>query len=129
MSADDIDDIDTPAEDDDLAEDDGAPLEELEPSPEDLAETTVPPEPGLGQVESIQDLLAKQESATETQEAATEDEDEVAVATLTKDERLEPVDARVVPIQSSEFPCTNCFLVKHCSQLADKKRMRCRDCA
>ena len=129
MSADDIDDIDTPAEDDDLAEEDGAPLEELEPSPEDLAETTVPPEPGLGQVESIQDLLAKQESATETQEAATEDEDEAAVATLTKDERLEPVDARVVPIQSSEFTCTNCFLVKHRSQLADKKRMRCRDCA
>ncbi len=129
MSADDIDDIDTPAEDDDLAEEDGAALEELEPSPEDLAETTVPPEPGLGQVESIQDLLAKQESATETQEAATEDEDEAAVATLTKDERLEPVDARVVPIQSSEFTCTNCFLVKHRSQLADKKRMRCRDCA
>ncbi|MGZ8565570.1 MAG: DUF4193 family protein [Actinomycetota bacterium] len=128
MSADDIDDIDTPAGDDDLADEEGA-LEELEPSPEDLAETTVPPEPGLGQVESIQDLLAKQESASETQEAATEDEDEAAVATLTRDERLEPVDARVVPIQSSEFTCTSCFLVKHRSQLADKKRMRCRDCA
>lgn len=128
MSSDDIDDIDTPVEADELAEED-ADLEALEPSPEDLADATVPPEPGLGQVESIQDLLAKQESATETQEQAAEEEDEAAVATLTRDDRLEPLDARVVPIQSSEFTCTNCFLVKHRSQLADKKKMLCRDCA
>jgi hypothetical protein len=25
--------------------------------------------------------------------------------------------------------CRNCFLVKHRSQLADKKKMLCRDCA
>jgi hypothetical protein len=128
MSTDDIDDIDTPVDDDEITEEDGE-LEDLEPSAEDLDEATVPPEPGLGQVESIQDLLAKQESATETQEAATEDEDEAAVVTMPRDERLEPTDARVVPIQSSEFTCTNCFLVKHRSQLADKKKMLCRDCA
>ena len=48
---------------------------------------------------------------------------------MTKDERLEAAESRVVPIQPTEFMCTNCFLVKHRSQLADKKRMRCRDCA
>ena len=37
-------------------------LEESRTHPEELAEATVPPEPGLENVESIQDLLAKQES-------------------------------------------------------------------
>ncbi|HEY7477147.1 MAG TPA: DUF4193 family protein [Actinomycetota bacterium] len=129
MSTDDIDDIDTPAEDDEIGEDEDGELEDAEPSAQDLEEATVPPEPGIGQVESIQDILAKQESATETQEQATEDEDEAAVATMTRDEKLEPLDARVVPIQTSEFTCTNCFLVKHRSQLANKKKMLCRDCA
>jgi Domain of unknown function (DUF4193) len=127
MSSDDIDDIETPADEEEIGEE--GDLEAIEPSPEELADATVPPEPGLGQVESIQDLLAKQESATETQEQATEEEDDAAVATMTRDERLEPTDARVVPIQTSEFTCTNCFLVKHRSQLADKKKMLCRDCA
>jgi len=34
-----------------------------------------------------------------------------------------------VPIQTTEFVCKNCFLVKHRSQLKDKKKMLCRDCA
>ena len=36
---------------------------------------------------------------------------------------------KVVPQQPTEFTCRNCYLVKHRSQLADKKRMLCRDCA
>jgi hypothetical protein len=35
---------------------------------------------------------------------------------------------RVLPKQPDEFVCRSCFLVKHPSQLADKKRMLCRDC-
>ncbi|MCA1727053.1 MAG: DUF4193 domain-containing protein, partial [Actinobacteria bacterium] len=31
--------------------------------------------------------------------------------------------------QANEFTCKNCFLVKHRSQLADKRRMFCVDCA
>jgi hypothetical protein len=123
-----IDDIDQPVdEEDELLEDE--PLEELEPTPEDLADTSVQPEPGIGEVESIQDLLAKQESATEQAEADVEEEEDATVA-LRSDERLEPLDSsRIVPIQSSEFMCKRCFLVKHRSQLADKKKMLCRDCA
>jgi hypothetical protein len=98
-----------------------------EPSEAELADATVPPDPATGgDVESIQELLVKQEAAEE----ADSEEEEPAIA-LTKDERLvaEPGESRVTPMQSTEFLCKRCFLVKHRSQLADKKRTLCRDCA
>jgi hypothetical protein len=104
-------------------------LEDAEPSEADLADASaVPPDPAVGaDVESIQDLLVKQEAAVVEEEA--EEEEEVLVA-LTREERLaEPLEARVVPIQATEFTCQRCFLVKHRSQLANKKKMLCRDCA
>jgi hypothetical protein len=122
-----IDDVDDPVTDEEVALDDEEALEELEPTPEEIAEATVPPEPGLENVESIQDLLAKQETAEGAEEAA--DDDEVVTPASTRDERLEPLDARVVPMQETEFMCKNCYLVKHRSQLADKRKMLCRDCA
>jgi hypothetical protein len=118
------DDVEEPVEGDVLVDEEE--LDDLEPSEEDLAEATVPPA-GAAEVESIQDLLAKQETATEAAEAA--DDDETAPATLTRDDRLEPSEARVVPMQATEFMCKRCYLVKHRSQLADKKKMLCRDCA
>jgi Domain of unknown function (DUF4193) len=126
-------DTEEPIEDDEVVEEDE--LEDLEPTEADLDEAAVPGEPpepvdnadpAVAEVESIQDLLVKQEARAEEEEA---DEDDDAVVPLTKDERLEPVETRVVPIQSTEFVCKRCFLVKHRSQLADKKRMLCRDCA
>jgi len=127
MTTDDIDEIDDPVEDEAILEE-GPVLDALEPTPEDLAAATAAPEPGLGEVESIQDILAKQETR-EAEEAAEEEEEAAALATLAKDERLEPVDSRVVPMQATEFMCKRCFLVKHRSQLADKKKTLCRDCA
>lgn len=123
-------DIDEPLDDEELVEEDE--LEDLEPTEADLEEAVVPAEPpdpadpAVAEVESIQDLLVKQEARAEEEEA--EDEDEAAVA-LSRDERLEPLETRVVPMQATEFVCKKCFLVKHRSQLADKKRMLCRDCA
>jgi hypothetical protein len=117
-------DIDEPIEEEAAEELD----DEQEPSEADLADATVPPDPATGgDVESIQELLVKQEAADE----ADADEEEEAVIALTKDERLvaEPGESRVVPIQETEFVCKRCFLVKHRSQLADKKRTLCRDCA
>ena len=38
------------------------------------------------------------------------------------------LEVRVVPKQSDEFTCTECFLVHHISQLADPKTGRCTDC-
>src|ERR687897_325404 len=37
--------------------------------------------------------------------------------------------ARIVPRRPGEFLCASCFLVLPRSQLADAKRMLCRDCA
>jgi Domain of unknown function (DUF4193) len=118
-----MDDVEEPLEDDEIVEEE---LEDGEPSEAELAAATVPPDPATGgDVESIQELLVKQE-ASEEEEA----EEEEALAPLTREEKLaEPTDARVVPIQTTEFTCTHCFLVKHRSQLADKKKMLCRDCA
>ena len=80
--------------------------------------------PGDEDVESIQDILVKQEARAE--EAEEEDD---SVLTLTREERLEPLATKVVPPQPTEFICSNCYLVKHRSQLKDKARMLCRDCA
>jgi Domain of unknown function (DUF4193) len=126
-----MDEIDKPLEDEDIVVEQD--LDDAEPSEADLEEAAVPGEPpeptdpaAAAEVESIQDLLVKQEARAEEEEA--EEEDEAAVA-LKSDERLEPLDTRVVPVQATEFICKKCFLVKHRSQLADKKRMLCRDCA
>ncbi len=75
-------------------------------------------------VESIQDILVKQEARSE--EAEEEDD---SVLTLTREEKMEPLATKVVPPQPTEFICSNCYLVKHRSQLKDKAKVLCRDCA
>ena len=78
-----------PTEDDEVEEAEEADLDEVEPSEADLADATVPPDPATGaDVESIQELIVKQEAAAEKAEAA--DDDEVLL-TLTKDDKL-PAD-------------------------------------
>ena len=120
-------DIEEPTEDEEV-EEPGAELDEDEPSEAELAEATVPPDPGAppGEVESIQEMLTKQEAAEEAAEA----EEEVVIP-LTKEEKLagDQAETRVIPMQETEFVCKRCFLVKHRGQLADKKKMLCRDCA
>jgi hypothetical protein len=72
-------------------------------------------------VESIDQIVKKEARAGG-------DEDE-AVLTMGREEKLEPLAVKVVPPQETEFVCTKCYLVKHRSQLKDVKRKRCRDCA
>jgi hypothetical protein len=93
---------------------------------EEAPATAPAPAPAAGDedVESIQDILVKQEARAE--EAEEEDD---SVLTLTREERLEPLATKVVPPQPTEFICSNCYLVKHRSQLKDKAKMLCRDCA
>jgi len=55
-------------------------------------------------------------------------EDEVEDDELTDAEDRSEASERVLPKQPDEFVCRSCFLVKHASQLADKKRGLCRDC-
>jgi hypothetical protein len=104
-------------------------LDDVEPTEEDLEDAaSATPDPAGADVESIHEVLEKQE-ARDDEDEAEEEEPAAAVTTTAPDERIEPLDARVTPIQSTEFVCKNCYLVKHRSQLADKRRMFCRDCA
>jgi hypothetical protein len=74
-----------------------------------------------GQVEaSLEELLAKRVESGE--------EEEESLLELQREERTEPLSIRAAPKQANEFICSNCHLVKHNSQLADRKRTLCRDC-
>jgi len=89
-----------------------------ERTPEDTEEEEEE-EPEDEDVEASLDVILKERLVVE---------DEV------EDEELAEVDdrsgetERVLPKQPDEFVCRSCFLVKHPSQLADKKKMLCRDC-
>jgi hypothetical protein len=74
---------------------------------------------------SLDELMAKKAD----EPAAAEEAEEESLLEPGRDERVEALTVKVVPQQPTEFVCKNCFLVKHRSQLADKKRMLCRDCA
>ncbi len=87
------------------AAEDGDEEEEEEPDDED--------------VEASLDMILKERLVVEEAE---EDEE-----TVEPDDRAEGVE-RVLPKQPDEFVCRSCFLVKHPSQLADGKKMLCRDC-
>ena len=116
-----MDEIDDTLEDEEIEEGAEEAGGDLEPATEPRAR----PASGDEDVESIQDLLVKQEARAEEAE-----ETEESVLTLTRDElRDESLAVKVVPPQANEFTCRNCYLVKHRSQLKDKAKMLCRDCA
>ena len=102
--------------------------EELEEAPEgeeDEEPAAATPEPEEGEVESsLEELLAKREARP-----AEEEEDDDSILAMGREERLEPLAVKVVPPSDKEFVCSNCHLVKHRSQLKDRARMLCRDCA
>ena len=82
-----------------------------------------------GQVEaSLEELIAKKADRPTITDDEDEDEDESLLATG-RDEARESLTTKVLPVQQNEFVCKNCFLVKHRSQLADRRRTLCRDCA
>lgn len=114
-----MEDIEETLEDEE-PDDEGEESEELEGEA-----PAAPPAPARADddVESIQDILVKQEARDEAEE-----EDD-SVLNLTREERLEPLAVKVVPPQPTEFICKKCYLVKHRSQLKDKAKMLCRDCA
>ncbi len=75
---------------------------------------------------SLEELIAKK---TDRPATADEDDDEEALLALGRDEARESLTTKVLPVQQNEFVCNSCFLVKHRSQLADRRRQLCRDCA
>jgi len=99
--------------------------EEEEEFPEEGAEAEEPePAPAEDSDASLDEILS-----TRPEEQAAEEEDEESVLAMDRDERIESLSVKVVPQQPTEFTCRKCYLVKHRSQLADRKRMLCRDCA
>ena len=87
---------------------------------EDEPEGAEPPEA------SLDEIIAKKADEPAPEE---ESEEESILETGRSDERVEPLSVKVVPQQPTEFVCKSCYLVKHRSQLADKRKMFCRDCA
>jgi len=76
---------------------------------------------------SLDEILAKK---PEERPAPDEEEDEDSILSLGRDDRIETLSVKVEPKKDNEFVCKKCYLVKPIrSQLADKKRMLCRDCA
>jgi hypothetical protein len=123
-------DVDVVVDDDDEEDDDAVdPVEAIEiltPSPAAVVEKTgeaedeeEEEEPEDEDVEASLDVILKERLVVED-----EPEDEEATDVEDKTEGNE----RVLPKQPDEFVCRSCFLVKHPSQLADKKKMLCRDC-
>jgi hypothetical protein len=108
--------------DDDLEGDVAAVVEVAVASPERVAEEAEEEEeeePDDEDVEASLDVILKERLVVED-----EPEDEEATDQEDKTEGNE----RVLPKQPDEFVCRSCFLVKHPSQLADAKKMLCRDC-
>ena len=72
-------------------------------------------------VEEALDVVLRERTVAQGLEEEEEEDDE-------PDDRGEP-GTKIVPRRENEFLCKSCFLVLPRHQLADAKRMICRDCA
>ena len=153
--AEDIDEVEEPdelieedleelADDDDLIAED--PLAIDDDDDEVVAVIDVGEEPDVPSGTAKAVAKAAGEETDDEDEEEPDDEDvEASLDTILKErlvveeveddeETPEPEDRsgdgveRVLPKQPGEFVCRSCFLVKHGNQLADKKKMLCRDC-
>ena len=79
--------------------------------------------------ESLEELKArrhdKNSGKVDEDEAEAAESFELPGADLSHEE----LAVEVRPRQDDEFTCMSCFLVHHRSQLADEKKMICRDCS
>ncbi len=92
------------------------PAEEEEDDVVDLDEELHPDD-----VEEALDVVLRERTVAQGLEEEEEEDDE-------PDDRGEP-GTKIVPRRENEFLCKSCFLVLPRHQLADEKRMICRDCA
>ena len=92
------------------------PAEEEDDDVVDLDEELHPDD-----VEEALDVVLRERTAAAGLEGDDEDDDE-------PDEPGE-TGTKIVPRRENEFLCKSCFLVLPRHQLADEKRMICRDCA
>src|SRR6266567_786905 len=119
MSDNDLDEEETELDEESLDEPDLEDADDLE-EVDDLEEELHPDD-----VEEPLDVLLKERTAS----AAIDDEEEEAEEEEPDVDERGDGPARIVPRRPGEFLCASCFLVLPRSQLADSKRMLCRDCA
>jgi hypothetical protein len=98
----------------------GAKVATKPPAAGEEAEEEDEDEPDDEDVEASLDTILKERLVVEEVE---DDED-----TPEPEDRTGDGTERVLPKQPGEFVCRSCFLVKHPNQLADRKKMLCRDC-
>src|SRR6266480_842790 len=109
--------LDEDALEDDFAEDDDELIvDEEDDDIVDLDEELHPDD-----VEEALDVVLRERTAAAGLEDEDDDDEE-------PDERGE-AGTKIVPRRENEFLCKSCFLVLPRHQLADEKRMICRDCA
>lgn len=102
------------------------PEEPESDGPEDDEEDADPAAESAEEPETSLDEIIEKKADTPAPEE--ESEEESVLEAPRGDERAEPLAVKVVPQQPTEFVCKSCYLVKHRSQLADKRKMFCRDC-
>ena len=79
---------------------------------------------------SLEEFLQRRERGGRGRGEDSEDEEALLDAMDEREGRgAESLTVKVVPEQPDEFTCRRCFLVKHRTQLKDRRRMLCADCA
>ncbi len=139
-------DLDELADDDDLIADEALELPDEdddvdavveEEEAEDLTELETKPPPKAPSAGEESDEEEEEEPDDEDVEASLDTilKERLVVEEVEDDEETPELDdrsgdgvERVLPKQPGEFVCRSCFLVKHPNQLADRKKMLCRDC-
>ena len=76
--------------------------------------------------DSLDEILTRK---PEPASGTVDDEDPFETDIPGGEEITDELTIRPVPMQANEFTCRSCFLVKHRSQLANQKKVLCRDCA
>ncbi|NIA24634.1 MAG: DUF4193 family protein [Gammaproteobacteria bacterium] len=78
--------------------------------------------------EALEELEAEELELLEDEAAETLLVDEAAELRAIRRAEL-TLDADAEEIRGDEFVCSSCFLVKRISQLANKRKLICKDCA
>jgi hypothetical protein len=110
-------------------------LEDTDAAVEDDAESDDSTESEEGDKEAGDDTEALDQLEAEELEMLTEDEEAESLP-IDEAEELRQIRSAAMSLESSadtagddEFVCSSCFLVKAGSQLADKRKKLCLDCA
>jgi hypothetical protein len=79
---------------------------------------------------SLEEFLQRKERRGGGRAEEPDDEEALLEAMDEREGRgAESLTVKVVPEQPDEFTCRRCFLVKHRTQLKDRRKMLCTDCA